>query len=525
MKNMINLSKIYFRENLGSMFKSGKSKKKTIAFYVMMSLLVVFSVGYNYYNMANSLDKFGLAKNIVSVGALFSVFVVVMLNLNTTQGYIYKTKDFDIISSMPIKTFDVILAKYTSSYLVATLYTFFMLAPCFVVYFIFCGVTAWSILFCILSPLFFTAFAFLFCCLFSWLVSLISARAKNKNIIRTVLSVLFSVGIVVCIYFANTEALPKLLMGGTPLWFKIVFPIVYFLSVAITETNGLAFLYFVLTSLGYAVLSLLILMIGYKKINSGMLSSSKSKKSNKPLSFKQCSVQNHLLKNEFKMLVNNPVYFMNGIMGSLISITITLVCFAIYKQFPEMDITKTIFSVIVCYSVALCYGVSPTSSVSINMEGTKFLTNKSLPIKFFQIATSKIGFNILLNLPSLIVSSVLFGALFKFGIVLIVLFVLFNFCFLVFASVLGFLLNLKFPKLVYSNESQAAKQSVSLVITMFVDMIIAFAPMIVFFAVFDVETVMTWLFVLATIILIFVATLVLCVIIAKKGEKMFEKIS
>ena len=52
-------------------------------------------------------------------------------------------------------------------------------------------------------------------------------------------------------------------------------------------------------------------------------------------------------------------------------------------------------------------------------------------------------------------------------------------------SVLGLLCNLKWPKLNWTSESQAVKQSLSLFVSMMISMLISLLPFILYFSLFD----------------------------------------
>ena len=78
MTNTINLTKIYIKETLSRTFNI-KGKKKfssTAIIMTLLFLLVALSMGYNLYVMADSMNNFGFAKNIILVGGVFSAFMV-----------------------------------------------------------------------------------------------------------------------------------------------------------------------------------------------------------------------------------------------------------------------------------------------------------------------------------------------------------------------------------------------------------------------------------------------------------------
>ena len=486
MKNTINLIKIYFKETLINMFNanSKRSLAKTLSFFVILFSVVAFALGYNFYTMADMLNNFGFAHNILLIGLIFSIFIVLMLTMTDTQGYFYRSKDYEMIASMPIKTTSVIIAKYISSYLVTLLYTSMIAIPTFIVYFIFCGVSFGGIVLAILGLILLPTFCQMVGSVLSWLINIIAAKMPNKNLMRSIISIIFTLGIMAGVYLANTDTFTAMLASDCPLWIKIVLPQIYFLQSAIVRGSvGFAFA-FVGITLVYAVISVLIIMLGYKKINTALFTN-KAKRSNKPLIYKKSAVMASLLKKEAKNFMLTPMYFMNGIIGPLMTIIISAIVANVYKSLEGIEFAKNILITCQVFSVGMCLGIAPTTAVSINIEGSKIYTLKSLPVKFKTIAISKILFNIILFSPFVIISNIVFFCLVPITALQFVLMLALNLMVILLYSHLGLLINLKFPKLNWTTEAQAVKQGASMLTTMFIDMAISIAPMIIYFAILD----------------------------------------
>lgn len=530
MTNTINLTKIYIKETLCRTFNI-KGKKKFSSTALVISLLFVlmaFAMGYNLYLMAKSLNSFGFAKNILLIGSIFSAFIVLMFTITDTQGHFYKTKDFEMLSSLPLKQREIVFSKLLSSYIVTAIYSALIMIPTFVVYFIFCKITIANAIFALFALLFAPAFSQLLCSVFAWLINAISSRMKNKMLMRSILSVFFAIGITIIIYFANNDTLTALLSTETPVWFKIVFPFAYFLQKAMVENSILQYLLFVAVSLAYLAVAIVIIMLGYNRINKNLLvSNTKKPAKQKPLTYKQKSVVSSLLGREARGFVMSPTYLMNGIMGPLLAIVLSFVMYGIYDSLKiPSQLVVNFFVALEVFTIPLCIGIAPTTSVSISMEGTRFLNLKSMPVRFKDIAFSKILFNVIINLPCLLIGEIAFCLLLKPGVVLSVMIVLFGVAYLVMCSGLGLLINLRFPKLNWTNEAQASKQGLSLIITMFIDMAICLLPMILYFALLD----KLFDFSLALYIGLFtipvaIVAVVVYILLATLGTKLYKKIN
>lgn len=529
MTNTINLTKIYIKETLSRTFNI-KGKKKFSSTALIMSflfLLAAGSMGYNLYIMADSMNAFGFAKNILLIGGVFSAFMVLMLTITDTQGYFYKTKDFEMLSSLPLKQSEIVISKILSSYIITTIYSAMILLPTFVVYFIFCKITVANIIFALLALFLAPAFSQLLCSVFAWAINAISSKVKNKMLMRSILSVIFAIGIVVVVYFANSETMTAMLSVETPLWFKIVFPYIHFLLVAMSKNSILAFLAFVGVCILYMLATIGIIMLGYSRINKNLLvTSSKKPAKQKPLTYKQKSVISTLLSREARGFVMSSTYLMNGIMGSLLSIVLSFMMYGIFKTLPYEPVVTQIFVALEVFTIPLCIGIAPTTSVSISMEGTRFLSLKTMPVKFSQLATSKIMFNILLNLPCLLIGEIGFCLLIKPGVCASVLIIAFSLVYLFMCSGLGLIMNLRFPKLNWTNEAQASKQGLSLLITMFIDMLLCVVPMVLFFVLLQqLPNFNMTLFIGLSAIPVLIAMAVVYILLGTIGNKMYQKIN
>lgn len=524
MKNTLNLSIIYFKEALRNFFK-GKKKSGTatkIAVFTFIVLLMAFAFGYNFYNMAVTLNQFNLAHNIMIVGLLFSLFIVLMFTISDTQGSITRTKDIEMLMSFPLKPVQIMTAKFLGAYLVNLLYTSIISIPTFVVYFMFCEINIWPILFAILSLPFLALFSQLVSSLFALLVNLVTAKLNNKNIVRTVVSVIFAIGIMALIYLANSNTLTTLFSYDCPMWIRIVFPYIYFLQKTITFNKYIYFVYFVLVSILYAVVSVGLLLL---TINTNNIKTKSKTKAKKDLSFEKKSVLDSLLKKETKTFFSSVPYCLNGIMGPLLTVLMSVICVGIYQDIKSFEFATNIFVIIQTFSVAMCVGMAPTTAVSISIEGKKFETIKSLPISANKVVWSKILFNIILNLPFLILSELIFVFAMKLNAVVAIVSILYLLSSLFLYTVLGSIMNLKFPKLVWTNENQAVKQGASLILTMLIDLLVSIAPMIIYFS----FTGATWFklvwFILATLAIVLVLATILTITLIKNTQKWYKKVS
>ena len=489
MKNTFNLAFIYFKQTLSQMFKTKKRASALSNSFLVLAIFIVvaFAMGFAYYGTAEQFKAIGHPEFILVVGLMFSSFFVLMLTIHESQSNYYKTKDYDLLASLPIKNWSIISAKYLSSYFVTFIYSFIIVFPAYIIYFMFCPITFYSILYIIISFFFIPTFSQLVGSLLAFIVSFITSKLNNKKIVNSILTIVITVGFIVFIYFLNSGLMQNLFIEGVPLWIKIVFPHINFLFISVITGSFIDFIIFIILTTSFAVISIAIVTIGYKKINSNLLSSS-AKKSKKPLSYNQFSIFKSLIKKEAKTFFNTPIYFINSIIGPILVIVL-----AISMGIGEKQISMTLDSsfpseyfiiMYVCFS-SMCLGIGVPTSASISIEGKKFYLLKSLPIPINTILNAKLAFNLILNIPFVILSSIIFICITSCSltqsifIILIPLISMLAFC------GLGLLTNLKWPKLEWTNEAQAVKQSFSLLVSMMSAIVISILPFLIYFSLFN----------------------------------------
>jgi len=139
MKQTLKLTGIYFKETLFGLFGGSEKKvsKKTLPLIFLLFAVLIVGIGFNLYNMADIMNKISQVKNIIIMGLLMAVFIALMITLNDTQGTMYKSKDYDMLMSLPLKSVSIITAKYLSIYMISVLFTTAISLPTFVVYFIY----------------------------------------------------------------------------------------------------------------------------------------------------------------------------------------------------------------------------------------------------------------------------------------------------------------------------------------------------------------------------------------------------
>ena len=166
------------------------------------------------------------------------------------------------------------------------------------------------------------------------------------------------------------------------------------------------------------------------------------------------------------------------------------------------------------------------TSVSLSIEGQKLHLLKSLPLSTNTIFISKLLFSWILTVPFILVGDIIFLSLVPCSAGLVILTILTPLVSMFAFSGLGLLANLKWPKLNWTNETQAIKQGMSLFVTMMSCMAINLIPFLLITLLYDkiIAVMSAELFLTIILAINILLVVIFYSVLFKKGSKMFYKI-
>lgn len=538
MNNVLALTKIYIKNfftRLGTMFTK-KNKKPYLSMAIgVVSVVAILALVTVQLNMFFSMfTEVGLQQFIISYGLLFAVFMSVIIAVVEIPGHFYKSKDYEMLASLPLKNWEVVFAKLISAYASILFYNLMVIIPTFIVYFIYNSITILAVAMAVFSIMFLPMFVLLIGCVFGFVVYRLTANLKNKSMYSTVFMIVLVIGIMLVSYLpAVGGSLPTIFLNGeTPLAFKIILPYIYFLNTAIYKGSLLYFIYFILTSLLYLLISVLVISITYTKINSNILTT-KFKFSSAPLTYKKRSPFLALFKKESKSFFGSTIWTTNVIVGPLMillfavaSVVMTNTAVPIDVTVADKDYLIMIINGMYLGFIVVLLGLSLSTSSTISMEAKTIQILKQLPVSFNTIAYSKIAFNCVLVLVPVYLANIIFIAFNHISMVFSISFFIIPVVAILAYSTMGLVINLRFPKLNWRKEVEVVKQSASIMLSVFPNMLLGALPLVLFFVFlnwFLTGYNIVW-FVLATILFFSIYWLIALRLLKTKGEKLFEKI-
>lgn len=232
---------------------------------------------------------------------------------------------------------------------------------------------------------------------------------------------------------------------------------------------------------------------------------------------------------ELKRYFSSPVYMFNTIFGLLLVLVLTVLLCIKGNSIIEMLLSNEKLSIdismpVIYYILVLfsCLMTSITSS-SISLEGKTINITKSLPISEKDILKSKIIYPYIIELPFVIISELIFFIVFKVNIIYILLIFSMSISTITLSSILGLVINLKYPKMNASNDTEVVKQSMSSMVAVFINMGIIIISVIGIFSLYDKLNI--YLLLSTHVFIIILVTIILYYILMNKSIKEYRSIN
>lgn len=501
-------------------------------FIVAMFLIMSFSYAFMIYGLASGADRPDL---LLVYGVAVGVIVTLMMTFANAYGTLFKSRDFELLTSLPVSSRTVVASKVASLTIVGYAFFALMYVPALIMYFIIEGVSVVSlfvsIVVLLLGPLLVTSL----CSLVAYIIGRIVSRFKNKNTISTILYVIFTIALIVGIYAINftmphTEDVAVLQAYADNLYkvFTTIYPVTKVVVQAMYGNLLYLLFYVVLMVVPYI---LFVIIIGNKYVYINTHAKDSYKTSNYDISKEKNNKTRGLLKTllqkEFKTLVATPVYLTNVVIGPVMSVAVIIFTAYMlrYQIGPAtgeaVNATYVISANIVCAITLFVSGIAPASGCSISMEGKRFWIIKSLPIDAKKYIRSKLLFSYLLMGPVMIIVSVVASIIIQANWLDFICIILVPQIAAMLYSLIGLLLNLKFYNLEWDNPTQAVKQGANVVLPMLIDFGIFghLAALVAVGIIFEIS--LTW----AVLIVVSILCLVFYLIIRKHGVSLYNKIA
>ena len=408
---------------------------------------------------------------------IMTLVLSVFGNVFTSYSALYKAKDNDLLFSMPIPPFKILLSRLLSVYLLGSLYAFFVWVPTILVYEINAGFSLPHLLILVLMFIVLSAIALVLTCILGFVVALVTGIVHNKTVTSLLLSLLI-LGIYYVCYFkindymqsfaANVESIRDAISGSSN-------PIFVFGLACMGRPIPL--LGVVLVTL--VILSLCVLIMSKTFINIATKNIGEKKSKYKEKTLKTSSIKTSLVKRELKRFVSSSTYILNAGIGLIFLIALTvlaiinagqiraLVEMLIVSCAINIDSYEALASVGTVTTVCLLVSTCAISAPSVSLEGKTLWILRSLPIDSKDVLKTKVIYQVILVIVPALFAAISLCVILRISLILSIVTVIGVLAYVVLSAYAGVYFGTKHAILTWTNEVVPIKQCMAVVICFF----------------------------------------------------------
>ena len=194
----------------------------------------------------------------------------------------------------------------------------------------------------------------------------------------------------------------------------------------------------------------------------------------KAMKYNSSSKLRSYFKKEYQTFFRDPAYVINGLFGIFITPFLLTLSFRISADAesieqiralvsaPEFSFYAVLFALAV---IVLTSAINVVASSSFSREGGSFWITKIIPYPLKQQAFVKALFSTSISMMGIIINCLIFKFYFHYGFIQIGVIALVGILFAALWNLIGVFIDMKRPKLEWTNETEAIKQNVNVVLS------------------------------------------------------------
>lgn len=482
--------------NLFRVKSSSGPKLNKFILPLVLAFVILSAVGSYAYMLAEALAPSGKTYVMLTLFIVAPALLTLIEGIYKSQGILFDAKDNDLLFSLPLKKSEILFVRLFKLMAFQFLYSALFMLPAFVVYALFetpaPSFYFVSLLMLILSPILPTILgAFL-----GYLVKSFSARFKAKNLVQVLAT---SVVLLLVFYLSlNLQGALALLVENAEsvngVMAKIYYPAALYLNL-IQDFRLLDLIILLAINLVPLVVFIYAASLFYFKIISKTAAKSGTKKvTKKSRAQKPHSPTRALMKKELNRFFSSPVFIINAGFGLLLIVVVTFALVFNADGFISMlleneelnisaDFIKSLLPKIFFALVTFMLCMTSITSSMISLEGKSMNITKSLPVSPLKILLAKVLTSNLIAIPLVLLCDLIFFCVFRVPPLDILFILLATFLVPTFTAFIGLLVNLKYPKMHATSDTEIVKQSMSGMVAVFIGMFVGmFSAAVLFLA-------------------------------------------
>lgn len=474
--------------NIAKYSKDPKKKKKVIGNYIGLVALYAMLIGYSAV-VSIGLGAAGFGEAIPLMGALIVCGMSFVFTLLRTNGYLFNFKEYDMLMALPFEVKDVAACKFLYMYIKSLPWYVSIVFAMMIGYGIFEGPNVllypiWMALSLLLPiiPMLLAAFI-------GFVIAKVSSGFEKKHILQTLLTLVFvifcfSLQFIIDAVFKNNEPM-EVAMKTADITKSIgtyYFPAVWYSNAVLylfkKPLKGLIFgAMFVFVTVALFEIVFIPVSKYYRQINSAMKSHG-AKRNYRMTTQKKSSVLNAIAFKEFRRFMGSTTYLVNGGLGFILALILSVVVFFVGLDKLVFFITKgsplpvEVIYPAIPFIIYFLVGMMATTACSPSLEGKNYWIVQSLPIEKKTLYQGKMLFNMYLAVPAMEIGILSFCIAGKVALPLILLELVLGLLLCCFSTAWGCVCGLKHMRLDWENEVEVIKQGTAVMVYLLPNMFV-----------------------------------------------------
>lgn len=491
MNKIFKLTKVFLKTSF-TQFK-GTSKPKTISKKIMQIIGIILLIGYIIgifgfisYEMIDTLNQAGQPALFLGIALLSIAILLLIQTLISSMNLFYFSKDIEYILPLPLKPYEIVVAKFNTLLITEYVTVFMFLALPFIIYGILTQATAVFYLYAILVLLIFPILPALISSFIVMIAMSFSGITKNKDRFQTIATVVLIIFVILMqIQMTGSEEtsdeeIIQMLTQFNGLVDKIDD---YFITLGDSinvllnyyNTNGFISLIklIIITVFAYLVFIFAAQKIYFKGAIGATYSGKKKKSYNKVETlYKRQKIVTSYVKKEFISLLKNPIFFTQCILPAILMPVIMAVSGIAgaggleelkANGIESLEISNTIGLCVIIGINVLLFSMNFIPVTAISRDGENAVFMKYIPLELSKQCTYKIIPAIIMDMISILILEILAIILFKTTILFVILSVMISVLLSILYSYIMIIVDLKRPKLKWDSEYAVVKQNLNMI--------------------------------------------------------------
>lgn len=519
---MTNL-KILIKNNINCFIGLIQNKRKksfayAITFISLVTLAIIGLYSFQVSVIFNSIEP-GLELLCIFQGFIITfttMFVMSILRMSTES----KSNDTELLLSLPIKKVDIIISKILSRYIIDLLFSLALIGPYIVIYQIRLGfdfkITLCSLFLVLLLPLMSVGMSYIF----NFIVARLFSKSKHKKALQSIFSLIIFIFIFALLLFSSLN-----LTSATQTNLEVFFnkrPISYLMLKFVIFQDLLGAIFVLAITILPFILGVILFSFNYGKTFVSYSAKSKN------LHFsKGTSSFGSLLKKEIGKYTTSPIYITNTIISPIMVLGLGILIAVIGINKIEasfgMPFSKNLIISILSVAICACLALATITACSISLEGKQLWILKSTPVNENILFMAKSTLSFIMLVPLTIISSIIIAITVRISFVNLLILLIIPLLYITIVTFGGLFINLCIPKLEWNNETEVVKQSLSVLVAMTFNILVASIPVGIYFIFRNLLNI-EFIALISGIIYIIISTIV-AILLFTVGKNKFRKLN